>query len=172
MLDLLLDWKHQMSNEDSFVTILFFSNSTHHNFHFVDFIDPVHDISIDSGVLTWRRSVQPTPDGVIPVAFFNPKDAQEGNIADVVQAIFDRLGFERLKVNDAIRAVEKIQAAVRLAIASGEGWGYVHSKEYDKLVAHAEAEAKADAEALENNTTRPLTAWEDALLNHSDEASV
>jgi len=170
MLALLLDWKHQMLNNETYVTILFFSNNTYHRSHFVDFIDDVHDISAGGGVLTWRRSGQPTLDGMIPVAFFSPKDAQEGNIADAVQAIFDQLGFDRLKVNDAIRAVEKIQAAVRLAIASGEGWGYAHSKKYDALVANAKAEAEADAEALANNTVRPLAAWEEALLSHNEKA--
>lgn len=160
-----------MLNNEPYVTILFFSNSTYHRSHFVDFIDTVHDIAAGGGVLTWRRSGQPTPAGMLPVAFFSPKEAQEGLVADAVQAIFDHLGFDRLKVNDAIRAVEKIQASVRLAIASGEGWGYAHSKEYDKLVAHAKAEAEADAEALANNTTRPLAAWEEEILNHSEKAS-
>jgi hypothetical protein len=169
-LALLLDWKHQVLTNESYVTILFFSNNTYHRSHFVDFIDDVYDISAAGGVLTWRRSGQPTPDGMLPVAFFSPKDAQEGLVADAVQAVFDHLGFDRLKVNDAIRAVEKIQAAVRLAIASGEGWGYVHSKKYDELVANAKAEAEADADALANNVIRPLAAWEESLLNHNDKA--
>ena len=143
------------------VTIYFFSNNTYNTLHFVDYIDVVNDISSGRGInITWRRLGQPVPNGMVPVTTFSAKDAQEGNIADIAEALIEKIGQDLLRVSDGIRAVEKIHAGIRRAMQTGEDWGYVHSKQYNKLV----EDGRILSEEMESG---PLSAWEAELLGYT-----
>ena len=142
---------------------------------FAEIMDPVNDFPFGDYFATWRREGQVVSAGLMPVVFFTSKEAQDHEVVKTAEKLLDRISELLPQSTDAVRIVEKLNAGIRLAIATGLGWNYVHSRQYNQIVADAKAEAEAkamaEAEAAERNKPEPLAAWEEEILNRLDKTS-